>query len=172
MAAVFRAAVGTRARPVFRSRTSCVCPYRSPQKLSFISARKCWKCSVIGIIFAIGCRSPFGKALACEAKANLHPLAFYTIEFTSPSPISPISPVQICHDLLISDGYRLSRRKQIIVGALRQYLGRGRPRYCRRAPTMICFRRDSRYPSEIRRSWQIWTGEMGEMGDGDVNSIV
>jgi hypothetical protein len=23
-------------------------------------------------------------ALACEAKANLHPLAFYTIEFTSP----------------------------------------------------------------------------------------
>src|ERR1700728_618186 len=84
MAAVFRAAVGTRARPVFRSRTSCVCPYRSPQKLSFISARKCWQCSVIGIIFAIGCRSPFGKALACEAKANLHPLAFYTIEFTSP----------------------------------------------------------------------------------------
>src|ERR1700728_1970001 len=127
MAAVFRAAVGTRARPVFRSRTSCVCPYRSPQKLSFISARKCWKCSVIGIIFAIGCRSPFGKALACEAKANLHPLAFYTIEFTSPSPISPISPVQICHDLLMCDRYRLSRRKQIIVGALRQYLGRGRP---------------------------------------------
>jgi hypothetical protein len=40
---------------------------------------------VIGIIFAIGCRSPFlGSALACEAKANLHPLAFYTIEFTSP----------------------------------------------------------------------------------------
>jgi hypothetical protein len=26
----------------------------------------------------------FGMALACEAKANLHPLAFYTIEFTSP----------------------------------------------------------------------------------------
>jgi 3-deoxy-manno-octulosonate cytidylyltransferase (CMP-KDO synthetase) len=25
-------------------------------------------------------------ALACEAKANLHPLAFYTIEFTSPIP--------------------------------------------------------------------------------------
>ena len=63
-----------------------VCPYRSPQKLSLISARKCWKCSVIGIIFAIGCRSPFfGKALACEAKANLHPLAFYTINVTSPN---------------------------------------------------------------------------------------
>jgi hypothetical protein len=40
---------------------------------------------VIGIIFAIGCRSPFsGSALACEAKANLHPLAFYTINVTSP----------------------------------------------------------------------------------------
>jgi hypothetical protein len=39
---------------------------------------------VIGIIFAIGCRSPFGTALACEAKANLHPLAFYTIKVTSP----------------------------------------------------------------------------------------
>src|SRR5260370_41220036 len=31
-----------------------------------------------------GCRSPFfGMALACEAKANLHPLPFYTTEFTS-----------------------------------------------------------------------------------------
>jgi hypothetical protein len=40
---------------------------------------------VIGIIFAIGCRSPsLGSALACEAKANLHPLAFYTIKVTSP----------------------------------------------------------------------------------------
>jgi len=25
-------------------------------------------------------------AFACQAKANLHPLAFYTIEFTSPRP--------------------------------------------------------------------------------------
>src|ERR1700751_1605406 len=32
----------------------------------------------------MGCRSPFGSALACEAKANLHPLAFYTINVTSP----------------------------------------------------------------------------------------
>src|SRR5205807_4202875 len=55
---------------------SCVCPYRSPQKLSFISARKCWKCSVIGIIFAIGCRSPFRKGFSLLGKANLHPLAF------------------------------------------------------------------------------------------------
>jgi len=31
------------------------------------------------------CSEPFGKALACEAKANLHPLAFYTINVTSPS---------------------------------------------------------------------------------------
>src|SRR5215831_6818245 len=27
----------------------------------------------MGITLAIGCRSPFGSALACEAKANLHP---------------------------------------------------------------------------------------------------
>jgi hypothetical protein len=39
---------------------------------------------VIGIIFAMGCRSPFGSALAWEAKANLHPLVFYTINVTSP----------------------------------------------------------------------------------------
>ena len=39
---------------------------------------------MIGIIFAMGCRSPFGSALACQAKANLHPLAFYTINVTSP----------------------------------------------------------------------------------------
>jgi hypothetical protein len=31
-----------------------------------------------------GCKSPFEAALACQAKANLHPLAFYTIEVTSP----------------------------------------------------------------------------------------
>ena len=47
----------------------------TPETL-FHLRQKVWKCSVIGIIFAIGCRSPFGKALACEAKANLHPLAF------------------------------------------------------------------------------------------------
>jgi hypothetical protein len=47
-----------------------------PQKLSFISARKCWKCSLIGIIFAIGCRSPFRNGFCLSGKANLHPLAF------------------------------------------------------------------------------------------------
>jgi len=31
----------------------------------------------------------FGTALACEAKANLHPLRFYTIEFTSPHAVDP-----------------------------------------------------------------------------------
>jgi hypothetical protein len=29
--------------------------------------------------------SPVGTALACEAKANLHPLALYTIDVTSPT---------------------------------------------------------------------------------------
>ena len=32
---------------------------------------------------AMECRSPFGMALACEAKANLHPLALYTSNVTS-----------------------------------------------------------------------------------------
>src|ERR1700730_3247690 len=33
-----------------------------------------------------GCRSSFpGSDFACEAKANLHPLALYTIEVTPPS---------------------------------------------------------------------------------------
>src|SRR3989442_6746703 len=35
--------------------------------------------------FRHGCKSPFlGSAFACQAKANLHPLAFYTINVTSP----------------------------------------------------------------------------------------
>ena len=51
----------------------------------FVSSRKCWECSLIGVILAFGCGSPFsGSALVCEAKANFHPLAFYTIEVTSP----------------------------------------------------------------------------------------
>ncbi len=33
------------------------------QKLSFLSLRKCWKCSLIGIILAIGWRSPFQERL-------------------------------------------------------------------------------------------------------------
>src|SRR5438270_1138264 len=52
---------------------SCVCPYRSPQKLSFISARKCWKCSLIGIIFAIGCRSPFQERISLVRQSQLTP---------------------------------------------------------------------------------------------------
>src|ERR1700752_1118550 len=59
-------------------------PYKSPQKVSCNSSTKCWNRSLIGITLAMGCRSPFGSALACEAKANLHPLAFYTINVTSP----------------------------------------------------------------------------------------
>src|SRR5205807_4157801 len=66
-----------------RSRSDCsskncchasfVCPYKSPQKLSFISARKCWKCSLIGIIFAIGCRSPFQERLSLVRQSQLTP---------------------------------------------------------------------------------------------------
>ena len=55
---------------------SLVCPYTSPQELSFISVRKCWKCSVIGIIFAIGCRSPFQERLLLVRQSQLTPSRF------------------------------------------------------------------------------------------------
>src|SRR5713101_2354144 len=35
--------------------------------------RKCWKCSVIGIIFAIGCRSPFQERLLLVRQSQLTP---------------------------------------------------------------------------------------------------
>src|SRR5438876_1812436 len=61
------------AAPKNRCQASFVCPYKSPQKLSFISARKCWKCSLIGIIFAIGCRSPFQERLSLVRQSQLTP---------------------------------------------------------------------------------------------------
>src|SRR5215469_6996528 len=80
-----RAAVPIAARKTAARRASFAHTNR-PQKLSFISARKCWICSVIRTIFAIGCRSPFQeRLLLVRQKANLHPLAFYTLNFTSPA---------------------------------------------------------------------------------------
>src|SRR5881275_1055001 len=67
-----RVAAPTAARKT-AARASFVCPYKSPQKLSFISARKCWKCSLIGIIFAIGCRSPFQERLSLVRQSQLTP---------------------------------------------------------------------------------------------------
>src|SRR5438552_15935590 len=67
-----RVAAPTAARKT-AARASFVCPYKSTQKLSFISARKCWKCSLIGIIFAIGCRSPFQERLSLVRQSQLTP---------------------------------------------------------------------------------------------------
>src|SRR5438552_6083380 len=67
-----RVAAPTAARKT-AARASFVCPYKSPQKLAFISARKCWKCSLIGIIFAIGCRSPFQERLSLVRQSQLTP---------------------------------------------------------------------------------------------------
>jgi len=39
---------------------------------------------VIGVTFAMGVSLLSRMAFACQAKANLHPLAFYTIYVTSP----------------------------------------------------------------------------------------
>src|SRR5262249_9065803 len=38
--------------------------------------RKCWKCSSIGIIFAIGCRSPFQEWLLLVRQSQLTPSRF------------------------------------------------------------------------------------------------
>src|SRR5262252_9764457 len=67
---------------MYRSRCCCdshsknfcaVCnvrPCTSPQKVSFTSARKCWKCSVIGVTFAIGCKPPFLRIWFSLASKN------------------------------------------------------------------------------------------------------
>jgi hypothetical protein len=39
---------------------------------------------VMGIIFAIGCKSPFQERLLLARQSQLTPSRFYTIEFTSP----------------------------------------------------------------------------------------
>src|SRR5581483_2505645 len=50
------------------------------------SVKKCWNCSVMQLTLAMGCQSPFrrNRLLLVRQKANLHPLAFYTSEVTSP----------------------------------------------------------------------------------------
>ena len=64
--------------------TSRVFPYRSPQNISFKSRTKYWNCSVIGVTFAMGCKLLFKDLVSLASETNLHPLAFYTLEFTSP----------------------------------------------------------------------------------------
>jgi hypothetical protein len=51
------AAAATRLRKA--SSTRFVCPYKRSQKLSFVSARKCWNCSAMAAMFAMGVRPPF-----------------------------------------------------------------------------------------------------------------
>lgn len=55
-----------------------VSPYRSPQKLSFNSFRKCSNCSVIriGVIFAMGVRILSRFGFACKAKPTYTLFAF------------------------------------------------------------------------------------------------
>src|SRR5580704_12015299 len=45
----------------------------------------------MGIIFAIGCKSPFQERLLLARQSQLTPSRFYTIEFTSPP--THLSPV-------------------------------------------------------------------------------
>ena len=56
-------------------------------KLSCNSLTKCWKCSVISVTFAVGCKSPFRRFRFLLGSQNLlTPSCFYTQEFTSPHP--------------------------------------------------------------------------------------
>src|SRR5439155_22620154 len=65
---------------------------------SFISARKCWKCSLIGTIFAIGCRSPLQERLSLVRQSQLtpsrllHNQRYVTIKRTAPCPGLPSMP--------------------------------------------------------------------------------
>ena len=53
-----------------------------PRKLSCRSLTKCWKCSVISVTFAIGCKSPFLRiGFRSLGQNQLTPSRFYTKEF-------------------------------------------------------------------------------------------
>src|SRR5271165_626195 len=55
---------------------SCVRVCKSPQKLSCNSATKCWKCSVIGIIFAMGVGLLFWNGFSLRGQSQLTPSCF------------------------------------------------------------------------------------------------
>src|SRR5579875_3587025 len=71
--------------PLKPLQASRVFPYRSPQNVSFRSRTKCWNCSVIGVTFLMGCKSPFHRIwFFLTSRTNLHPPHFYTHKITSP----------------------------------------------------------------------------------------
>src|SRR5664280_982612 len=53
-----------------------VWPYKSPQKLSFISCRKCWNCSLIGVTFAMGVSLLFLGGFRLSGQSQLTPSRF------------------------------------------------------------------------------------------------
>src|SRR5207244_10800245 len=63
------------------------CPYASPQDVSFRFARKCWKCSLIGVTFAI----VLGTAFAWRPKPTytLSPFTQSNLYHLWPSSLSP-----------------------------------------------------------------------------------
>jgi hypothetical protein len=50
----------------------------------------------MGIIFAIGCKSPFQERLLLARQSQLTPSRFYTIEFTSPREDHFDNPMLCC----------------------------------------------------------------------------
>jgi len=51
---------------------------RSPQKLSFRSVRKCWKCSLIDTIFVMGVRLLYRLGFSWSGQSHLTPSRFLT----------------------------------------------------------------------------------------------
>src|SRR3974377_1401571 len=68
----------------------CTWPCRSPQKLSFSSLTKCWKCSVIGVTFAMGVSLLVRMASASQAKPT------YTLSLFTQSKLTHLISVALC----------------------------------------------------------------------------
>src|SRR5207244_11964763 len=106
--------------PNNRCQASFPCPDKSPQKLSFISARKCWKCSLIGIIFAIGCRSPFQERLSLVRQSQLTPSRLlHNQRYVTTGQAVPMAVEELCRVLhSISEACWYLRSRSSSIGSL------------------------------------------------------
>src|SRR3989475_4917762 len=87
---------------------------------SFISARKCWKCSLIGIIFAIGCRSPFQERLSLVRQSQLTPSRLlHNQRYVTTGQAVPMAVEELCRVLhSISEACWYLRSRSSSIGSL------------------------------------------------------